>query len=485
MSTPRFLMAAGAGLALAALAPHPGAGAQAPAPIAKPAPPRLEGTVRDPAGRPVARARVIARAEGGDRFLSPLSTVTDTGGRFTLTLPRAGVYTVRVEADGLATHTQPSLRVPAAPLAIALRAGGTIEGTVRDARGRPVSAARVDAAEDGGRQAPFEARRVRTATDAKGQFRLQGLATARHTVSASARGLGGARRRGLSPGERADLVLVPGAGLSGVVRGPDWRPLPEATVRLESSLRRDGDTVETTDAAGAFQFAGLRPSQYHLIATHPDFAPSVVRVALEREEDVRVQVALGRGVRLKGRLVDENGRGVRGRVMLQEVDGALVASTLGAALRRRRTPTAASRWPGFPKARWRWPCARRAMSRGGSRPTDAAPAPRWTWATCSSRRAAPSAAGCATRLDGRWRTCASWPTPSARAVTARAWRARETTTAPSCSRAPKAPAIGWRCPPRGTRPSAIPSSRKARRSTSCSPPAAPSPASSWTRRASR
>src|SRR5262245_61836566 len=113
---PPARIAAAAGMAALSLALCGHAAAQKPAPRPSP-PPRLDGTVRDAAGKPVEKALVMARPLAGDRTARTLTTRSDAGGAFSLALPRAGEYMVRIEAAGLAPHVIESQGVPAAALA--------------------------------------------------------------------------------------------------------------------------------------------------------------------------------------------------------------------------------------------------------------------------------------------------------------------------------------------------------------------------------
>jgi hypothetical protein len=63
---------------------------------------RASGTVLDPAGRPVAGARVAFDSATGAR----ISGTTGSDGAFTITLPAWGAYTARVEATGFAGVTR-------------------------------------------------------------------------------------------------------------------------------------------------------------------------------------------------------------------------------------------------------------------------------------------------------------------------------------------------------------------------------------------
>src|SRR5262245_16429119 len=149
----------------------------APRPAATPPPLRLEGVVKDAAGKPVDKALVLAHLHDrtGGRTLA---TRSDATGAFTLPLDPPGDDALRVEAAGLAPYTADHVTVPKGGLTVTLRAGGSIEGVVKDARGRPVAGARVTSRDYGGSWGPgaFDptAGRVRTTTDPRGAFRLRG-----------------------------------------------------------------------------------------------------------------------------------------------------------------------------------------------------------------------------------------------------------------------------------------------------------------------
>ena len=87
----------------------------------------FQGRILDPAGGPVAGARVTARAEG--RGAGPVATgVSDSEGRFTLELP-AGRYALHVELEGFAETVQHvTAREGAAPLDLVLQ--GEVHDTI-------------------------------------------------------------------------------------------------------------------------------------------------------------------------------------------------------------------------------------------------------------------------------------------------------------------------------------------------------------------
>ncbi|MGO9775832.1 MAG: carboxypeptidase regulatory-like domain-containing protein [Terracidiphilus sp.] len=77
---------------------------------------RAGGTVLDPAGRPVAGARIAFDSATGAR----LSSTTGPDGAFTITLPTWGTYTVRVEAAGFSAVTH-DLQLSAETASLTLR----------------------------------------------------------------------------------------------------------------------------------------------------------------------------------------------------------------------------------------------------------------------------------------------------------------------------------------------------------------------------
>ena len=299
------------------------------APATKPTPALsvLQGTVQGPEARPIENALVIARARGARMSDPPRTSRTDAAGKFRIPLNSKGLVDVRVEAAGLAPRSFASIR-PSVPLAVVLQKGGIIEGIVRDgASSRPVPGARVEARPDGGLLGSGwepNAGLVEATTDTKGHFRLDGLGSGVHTVSAAGRGYGRTTRPSVPPGGRVDLFLFPGAAIRGVVKGPQNQPLPRVMVRVEGGPRLSaGSRVpSTSDASGRFEFLGMEPGVYSLVAHHSDWALGVFGdIRVTRQGDVDAELRLEPGRRISGRLVDADQRPVPGRVAVHVIAG--------------------------------------------------------------------------------------------------------------------------------------------------------------------
>lgn len=307
------------------------AAAASPAANASPAPTAarvLEGTVVGPDAKPVAGALVAVQPAAGFSFGEPTATTrTDAIGHFRVPVKTASLYLVRVEALGLAARTLARVR-PGDPLRIALDKGGFIEGIVRDGTTAAPAAgitveARLEAARGMGIVWERGAGVVRTKTDAQGRFRLEGLAPGVHTLAAHAPGLA-AQRRGVVVGKRTELFLLPGGGLDGLVRGPDGGAVAGAAVAIEGAtlLGSRSTDVEVTDGRGRYEFPGVDPGLYRVIARHPDFAPSWTTVTVERGGDASADLTLAAPAAIVGRLVGAADRPVSGRVTIAEADGA-------------------------------------------------------------------------------------------------------------------------------------------------------------------
>jgi protocatechuate 3,4-dioxygenase beta subunit len=339
------LLAAATAFAAPPPAPAP-APSPSPAPAAKaaapgksvPLGPILEGTVVGPDGKPVAEAFVSAWPTGLRSFPAPtarpLLARTDATGRFRLALNERGPHGVRVEVPGLAPWVMDRVAPEAGPLRVVLGKGFVIEGSVKDGpTGIAVAGATVEARDERGRdgallweKGPLTARAV---TDGQGRYRIAGLGAGAHTVVARARGFGQAARRSVAAGGRADLILYPSGAVTGLVRGPDGKPVPEAKVVVEPAMRfAPSSRVETTDRQGRFEFLGVDPGAYRVVARHKDFAVGWTNITVERQSDTDTAISLDPPLAVTGRLVDGVDRPTRGRVAVSEAAGSTLPPSL-------------------------------------------------------------------------------------------------------------------------------------------------------------
>lgn len=298
-----------------------------------PASGRVEGVVTDArTGAPVAGAEVLLLTGLVGGGTAPASVLTDAGGRYAFAHALPGpLLLLDARAPGYARATlgyeaaQPRVVRANETLVIdlALPAGGSVRGTVRDEAGRVLAFASVAAWLP---RSPGEGE-VAALTDAAGGYRLAGLRPETWTLTVSAPGYA-------SPTDEAeqqvaipehgvevvrDLVLRAGARLDGRVKAPDGSG--RAGVRVvvvAQDVRRHGgavrDLVAVSDRTGGFSIAGVPPAVALLLeAVDPsgNRARSEV-VTLRAAERRTVDLVLKPGGRLYGLVTDEGGRVVEG-----------------------------------------------------------------------------------------------------------------------------------------------------------------------------
>jgi protocatechuate 3,4-dioxygenase beta subunit len=286
----------------------------------------LDVTVTDPASRPVEGAFVMAvPVEGAYRSFGALaaekvrSNLTSREGKVRLDSLPPGPWNVSVHARGFVAHR--ARRVASGPLAVRLEKGGAVTGVVAEADGnRPVAGARVSVDQwlVLPRDWEEDATRNETTTDARGRFRLEGIGRKPVTIAARAPGFARAERHPVRAGDRVEIFLFPGATLSGTVRDEAGKSMKGAVVRAEGGgLWSAAPPAERTDAQGAFVMSGVEPGDYVVVAREGARAPAIATVVVEPEVDAGVQVTLSEGGFATGRIVDDSGRPLAGRVRVE------------------------------------------------------------------------------------------------------------------------------------------------------------------------
>jgi len=331
----------------------------------------IAGVVRDEAGHPVADALVAARHHrGGERALHPnASALTDAEGRFRLEGLDAGRYALRAAAEGHGPGDARGVEVGREDVEIVLGSEGRIRGRVAGAEG-PASGFAVVVERMAGELEAHHAGSV-AEYDPEGRFEIEGLASGRYRVTATAPGAAPAEAttevRAGSTSDVGTLELGAAGSVRGLITSREL-PVVGARVRLEGRLgNADLPTSQsaTTDASGTFVLGGLAPGRRSLVVVaedhHARIQSGVVVTAgtetqleialrpLEEDEEPSLELA-GIGARLGARgddlfiwgIVDGGGAqaaGLARRDQVLAVDGVPV-SDLGfqGAIERIRGP---------------------------------------------------------------------------------------------------------------------------------------------------
>jgi hypothetical protein len=256
----------------------------------------LEGDADD--AEPVARASVTLAEAGLSPF--PLEATTDARGRARLGPIAPGSATLSARADGFVARGAVAITAPVAgETRVALARAGTLTGRVVDGRGFPVDGATIEI----------------VGTDLAGMPivddpRRSGFQAAQFTAMLA----------GPAPLQPAgELGVVPGP-VPAIPHGPhtvDFLPgLPIRASLAEPWVTRDD---------GTFRASPATPGRIRAIVRHPQYveAQSDV-VALAPGAEAHVDVILGEGGALEGRVLDARDRPVPGaRLTAAALRGAL------------------------------------------------------------------------------------------------------------------------------------------------------------------
>lgn len=321
---------------------------------------RLSGTVRDPAGRPVAEATVrlgdgdgpmlFGGGEGepgggiamrkavrvaappaardgppmGDFMTGGPGVKTDAAGRYTLTRVNPGKQTVTATKAGLrAAKRQVDVADGETKDDVDLALGEPLAVSVQvvDGEGRPIVGATVQASVGYG---PGGGAAKSQKTDAQGLARIEGLSSAEVTLAAKAEGFATVVQEAkLGAGDPATprrLMMRAGCSVTArLVRDSDGAPLTRGLAFLEPIVHGpnvdvSADGSNRPDAEGRITLEGVAPGRYRLRAQSPELAAT--EVACEVPVNVRTvdlgDVRLGALAGLDVVVLDPDGAPVEG-----------------------------------------------------------------------------------------------------------------------------------------------------------------------------
>ncbi len=286
----------------------------------------ITGAVTDTVGAPVADVQIFGSGSAPSRAdVSPRAR-TGKDGRFRLGGLAPGEYNLFFQKNGFERVSRSAVRVTAErgpePLSVVLGPEGVIRGRVAGRLGGRGAAAQVYARPSA---APAEGdRRIMTPgrVGPDGTFEIAGLRQgAAYDVSLAGTFEGDDTRKGiLAPAEGLELVTRGFGRLAGHVLDASGRPVPEFRVSLSPDRSDRGSRIagppvsrDFSDETGAFEVDDVPAGTHTVNASARGQRDAFVSGVVVEEGQTKdgVEVRLGRGATLKGRVVEaQSGRPV-------------------------------------------------------------------------------------------------------------------------------------------------------------------------------
>ena len=323
----------------------------------------ISGRVTDQSGSGVAGARVVALKELGspDADLEELliglvtlpemtntvnaETTSAEDGSYQLDGLKPEWYTVRAVARGFTPNQVEKVPAPRERVDIALAAGSSLGGLVRDPGGNPIAGVAVSAYKHIESQSIFDVIMAKSRppvdkvyTDSAGHFTFETLGTGVFNFAAESpndANLGFQRytvtKFTVTPnmGDALNITMQPGAKIIGYIEDPNGNPVVGASVRAQKmgggarmpreqvAISFDDGSVLTNDI-GRFEFNTLEQGQYSLLCFHEDYQ-SVRRQGVQADSN-EVRIQMNYGGRVTGHVTDKDGNPIAGaRVMASDM----------------------------------------------------------------------------------------------------------------------------------------------------------------------
>ncbi|HEX2252632.1 MAG TPA: carboxypeptidase regulatory-like domain-containing protein, partial [Thermoanaerobaculia bacterium] len=233
---------------------------------------RVEGTVRDEGGEPVAEVPVR---------VGRVRDTTDAEGRFRLDGVEPGrrmLVAAHLEYDRLVREVE--VEPAGSRFDLVLTGGWPVSGRVVDQDGAPVPGAEVRLTGD---PAGGEMRLYRATSDGEGEFRFPRVVDGRYALTAAAAGFAAERRTegprvSGAPVEELEIVLAPGTEVEGRLLGLEFDAVATAAVSAEGE---GGERIGTVNHEGRFRVTDLGPGVWRLRARAPGGRQAEARLVVE------------------------------------------------------------------------------------------------------------------------------------------------------------------------------------------------------------
>jgi protocatechuate 3,4-dioxygenase beta subunit len=125
------------------------------------------------------------------------------------------------------------------------------------------------------------------------------------------------------------VINIGGLTVTGVVSGPDGKPVSEAYVMMmppgkKSIMTQMQVKYGVTDAAGKYKIEDIQPGSYDISARHQEFGTTALPKTTVSAAANSFDIKLGGGVTMSGRITDDTGKALQGATVFAVPDGVEV-----------------------------------------------------------------------------------------------------------------------------------------------------------------
>lgn len=278
----------------------------------------VAGTVRDDRGRPIADARVSHSSADWRSGNGYGEVRTDAEGRFRTRPLAPGRYEFEATATGYAASDgiPQTVAETATEFDFRLEPEASARGVVLDPAGRPLRDATVEL----WRGEERRRRTSRATTLADGRFTVHGLRPGPHRGKVEHERFKPATIEAVLPGGEIRVTLEDGIRLTGRVLGHGEAPVEGASVEaLLEEATRSGELLPArevrTDSQGRFALSGLVEGKY-VVSAKKGSLRSRRELSVTSASPAPLELRLGGGLSIRGRVVDGSGRPVVGATVM-------------------------------------------------------------------------------------------------------------------------------------------------------------------------
>ncbi|WP_343249308.1 carboxypeptidase regulatory-like domain-containing protein [Diplocloster hominis] len=245
----------------------------------------VEGKVTDVNGKPVEGAEVVIKDQGGKELGKD---TTDANGDYQIPNVPDGSHSITIEKDGKTENgsvdiTEGGQKVEGDKNAQIQAGGASVEGTITDKDGNPISDAEVTVKDENGKELGKDI------TDQNGHYEITNIPDGEHSLTVDKDGKANTSELKVEgekvtevngqKGEKPDISTNLGAEISGTLTNDQKDPVSGAQITAKDDKGTTLDT-DVTDENGRYHIENLPDGTITVTITHPKYPEHSIQVTV-------------------------------------------------------------------------------------------------------------------------------------------------------------------------------------------------------------